>query len=170
MVEWKIVFDTCIINCLVDGELTKPINELLFLGNKGVKIFVQHSILKEIEATKDSSRMNLLKECVANFEIVDEHLSILPFQLPANLCSEEDSKAYEELSKIIDRNKKDARVILDSMKLVQADIFVTTDKKIIKNKDKIKQLGFVVMMPEECREFISKQLNNGEDIEGEMRC
>jgi len=150
----KIAFDTCVINCLVDNDFLEPINEIISFKDKGVKIFVQYSIVREIEATDDLGRKNLLLGKLKDFEIAKEHLSILPFHLPAKLCTENDSKIYEELAKAIDGDKKDARVILDSMRSTGADVFVTVDKGIIKHKNTLKELGFIAMTPEECLNYL----------------
>ena len=151
--------DTCIVNRILDLEATPPhskweedqeyLRQLLSgpVASGTMKLFINPTVISQIEATKDTERRDALLSTVQQFEFTKFNMTIFPFHFPAKFLSEAQKAESQQLCVTYPALERDEKILADSAFNETIDVLLTTDRDLAR---KVPQLDKVkVMLPKQ---------------------
>lgn len=108
-----------------------------------ISLFINPSVLEQINNTPDKKRKKeLLLKC-KEFEFEEFNLTIFPFTFPATYITEEQSALIEKICEEHPALVRDQKIIADAGFNDKIDVLLTTDKKLARQ---VQQVGKVKYM------------------------
>jgi len=138
----NVFVDTCIINRVLDLEaspsdlkwqedrryLQRLVNGPVACGT--MTLFVNPSVISQIEATKDPERRNALLSVAKQFKFTEFNMSIFPFTFPVWFLSAAQKAEIQRLCMDHPALANDEKILADSAFNENIDVLLTTDKEV----------------------------------------
>ena len=155
----NVFVDSCIVNNVLDLEESRPdpiweenrkyLKRLLDgpVASGTMRLFINPTVMSEIEATPSPERRNALLSTVESFKFAEFNMTIFPFSFPSRFLSAEQKAEIQQLCVEHPSLAKDKKILADPAFNEDIDVLLTTDKDL---PDKVPRLGRVkIMLPKQ---------------------
>ncbi|MBA7596251.1 hypothetical protein ES703_03221 [subsurface metagenome] len=162
--DMNVFLDTCIVNRVLDLEASSPdpkwqedreyLQRLVNgpAASATMTLFVNPSVISQIEATSEPERRNALLSAVQQFKFTEFNVSIFPFSFPVRFLSTAHKAEIQQLCMDHPALANDEKILADSAFNENMDVLLTTDRDIAR---KVPQLGRVkVMLPKQLWDYL----------------
>lgn len=159
----NVFVDTCIVNWVhqLKKYLSDPrrrehchyLQKLLKgpVASGAVTLFVNPSVISQIEATKNPQLRNQLLATARKFTFTESNFSIFPFSFPVTFLSPAQKAELQQLLMDHPSLASDEKILADSGFNENIDVLLTIDRRLAR---KVPQLGRVkVMLPKQLWDY-----------------
>jgi len=137
----NVFVDTSTVNRILDIGISKPEHwryeeDRLYLSKiieecvkkSKIKLFVNPSVKREIEATPNLQRKKQLLAISEQLHFTPYNKTIFPFTFPAHYVTEEEKEMLQRLKSYMPKGfEKDTKFFLDALADPEIDVLLTTD-------------------------------------------
>ena len=95
-----------------------------------MKLFINPTVISQIEATKDTERKDELLSAVQQFQFTEFNMTIFPFRFPAKFISEAQETEIQQLCLTYSALERDKKILADSAFNESIDVLLTTDRDL----------------------------------------